>query len=222
MGTRTVRTVLMKEAVTQTADWRRVTWTKRLPTLTSLAAGELCCRSRIYPAKKISITWLNLIQVSKNVCFFISSQNRFDILSGKLRAGVINTLSFGGQCRKVFSDDHKIFYRLPQSILRYTFEVSWTVSLSGERVHKYWSKCRRYWSCECRYCWLTIIMLHTQENSYLEKSQSEVFVKKLNKNELNMRCIMLLIGDGFSAMPVNTWTKVHNCSTIKVNWFSYP
>lgn len=46
------------------------------------------------------------------------------MLTGKLRAGVINTLSFGGQCRKVFSGDHKIYYRLPQNILRYNFEVS--------------------------------------------------------------------------------------------------
>lgn len=49
---------------------------------------------------------------------------RYDVLTGKLRAGVINTLSFGGQCRKVFSGDHKVYYRLPQSILRYNFEVS--------------------------------------------------------------------------------------------------
>lgn len=49
---------------------------------------------------------------------------RYDVLTGKLRAGVINTLSFGGQCRKVFSGDHKVYYRLPQNILRYNFEVS--------------------------------------------------------------------------------------------------
>lgn len=36
---------------------------------------------------------------------------------------MINTASFGGQCRKVFSGDHKILYRLPQNILRYNFEV---------------------------------------------------------------------------------------------------
>lgn len=39
-------------------------------------------------------------------------------------ASVINTRSFGGQCRKVFSGDHSDFYRLPQSILRYSFQVS--------------------------------------------------------------------------------------------------
>uniref|UniRef100_A0A672N870 Complement component C7 n=1 Tax=Sinocyclocheilus grahami TaxID=75366 RepID=A0A672N870_SINGR len=48
----------------------------------------------------------------------------FDVLTSELRAGVINTRSFGGQCRKVFSGDHRDFYRLPQSLLRYSFQVS--------------------------------------------------------------------------------------------------
>lgn len=46
------------------------------------------------------------------------------MLTGKLKASVINTFSFGGQCRKVFSGDHRNFYRLPQNILRYSFQVS--------------------------------------------------------------------------------------------------
>lgn len=41
MATKTARTVWMKEAVMQTVDWSRVTSTKRLPTLTSPAPGEL-------------------------------------------------------------------------------------------------------------------------------------------------------------------------------------
>lgn len=49
---------------------------------------------------------------------------RYDVLTGELRAGVINTLSFGGQCRKVYSGDHQVYYRLPRNILRYNFEVS--------------------------------------------------------------------------------------------------
>lgn len=49
--------------------------------------------------------------------------NRFDVLTGELKAGVINTRSFGGLCRKLFSGDHSEFYRLPQSLLRYTFQV---------------------------------------------------------------------------------------------------
>ncbi|XP_057674287.1 complement component 7b isoform X1 [Corythoichthys intestinalis] len=63
----------------------------------------------------------------------------YDVLTGKLRAGVINTLSFGGQCRKVFSGDHKTFYRLPQNILRYNFEVKVDNEDSDESFESSWS-----------------------------------------------------------------------------------
>ncbi|KAM3874392.1 complement component C7-like [Diretmus argenteus] len=63
----------------------------------------------------------------------------YDVLTGKLRAGVINTLSFGGQCRKVFSGDHKIHYRLPHSILRYNFEVKVDNEESDESYESSWS-----------------------------------------------------------------------------------
>lgn len=49
---------------------------------------------------------------------------RFDILTGLLRGSVINTKSFGGQCRKEFSGDLRSFYRLPRSLISYTFQVS--------------------------------------------------------------------------------------------------
>uniref|UniRef100_A0A3Q4BBL8 Complement component C7 n=1 Tax=Mola mola TaxID=94237 RepID=A0A3Q4BBL8_MOLML len=63
----------------------------------------------------------------------------YDMLTGDLRAGVINTLSFGGQCRKVFSGDHKVFYRLPQSVLRYNFEVTVNNEESDESFESSWS-----------------------------------------------------------------------------------
>ncbi|XP_054612898.1 complement component 7b isoform X2 [Dunckerocampus dactyliophorus] len=63
----------------------------------------------------------------------------YDVLTGKLRAGVINTLSFGGQCRKVFSGDHKIFYRLPQNVLRYNFEVKVDNEEIDESYESSWS-----------------------------------------------------------------------------------
>ncbi|KAM9841104.1 complement component C7-like [Aulostomus maculatus] len=63
----------------------------------------------------------------------------YDVLTGKLRAGVINTLSFGGQCRKVFSGDHKVYYRLPQSILRYNFEVTVDNEETDESYDSSWS-----------------------------------------------------------------------------------
>ncbi|XP_041815757.1 complement component 7b [Chelmon rostratus] len=63
----------------------------------------------------------------------------YDVLTGKLRAGVINTLSFGGQCRKVFSGDHKVYYRLPQNVLRYNFEVKVDNEESDESFTSSWS-----------------------------------------------------------------------------------
>lgn len=65
-----------------------------------------------------------------DVCVCVCVLCRYDVLTGKLRAGVINTRSFGGQCRKVFSGDHKVLYRLPHNILRYNFEVSQTGTCS--------------------------------------------------------------------------------------------
>lgn len=53
----------------------------------------------------------------------MSMCQRYDVLTETFKAGVINTLSFGGQCRKVFSGDHMVTYRLPQNFLRYKFEV---------------------------------------------------------------------------------------------------
>jgi hypothetical protein len=59
----------------------------------------------------------------KQYCLFFIV-NRYDLLTGKLRAAVINTLSFGGQCRKVYSGDNNLLYRLPQSLITYNFEAS--------------------------------------------------------------------------------------------------
>ncbi|XP_044242990.2 complement component C7 isoform X2 [Ursus arctos] len=48
--------------------------------------------------------------------------NGYNELTGQFRKRVINTKSFGGQCRKVFSGDGKDFYRLSGNILSYTFQ----------------------------------------------------------------------------------------------------
>ncbi|KAJ4942604.1 hypothetical protein JOQ06_012458, partial [Pogonophryne albipinna] len=45
----------------------------------------------------------------------------FDVVSGKRRGSVINTVSFGGQCRKIYSGVHKTLYRLPLSTIQYSF-----------------------------------------------------------------------------------------------------
>ncbi|XP_048857263.1 complement component C7 [Brienomyrus brachyistius] len=63
----------------------------------------------------------------------------FDILTGLLRGSVINTKSFGGQCRKVFSGDLRSFYRLPRSLISYTFQVRTDNDFSDEFYSSYWS-----------------------------------------------------------------------------------
>uniref|UniRef100_A0A8C5N8Q3 Complement component C7 n=1 Tax=Gouania willdenowi TaxID=441366 RepID=A0A8C5N8Q3_GOUWI len=63
----------------------------------------------------------------------------YNVLTGELRAGVINTRSFGGQCRKVFSGDHQVLYRLPQNILRYNFEVHVNNEESDESYDSSWT-----------------------------------------------------------------------------------
>ncbi|XP_062411223.1 complement component 7b isoform X2 [Sardina pilchardus] len=68
----------------------------------------------------------------------------YDTLTEKLRAPVINTKSFGGQCRKVFSGDHRSYYRLPQSILRYTFQVGAESDFSEELYDSSWSYMKHF------------------------------------------------------------------------------
>ncbi|XP_036384474.1 complement component 7b [Megalops cyprinoides] len=63
----------------------------------------------------------------------------FDVLTGTLRSAVINTKSFGGQCRKVFSGDHRTFYRLPHSLLRYSFQVTVDDDFSDDFYNSSWS-----------------------------------------------------------------------------------
>ncbi|XP_012732974.2 complement component 7b [Fundulus heteroclitus] len=63
----------------------------------------------------------------------------YDVLTGKLMAGVINTFNFGGQCRKVFSGNHKVMYRLPQNILRFSFVVHVNNEESDESYESSWS-----------------------------------------------------------------------------------
>lgn len=49
--------------------------------------------------------------------------NSYNALTGQFRNQVLNTKSFGGQCRKVYSVDGRDFYRLSGNILSYTFQV---------------------------------------------------------------------------------------------------
>ncbi|XP_076859381.1 complement component C7 [Brachyhypopomus gauderio] len=62
----------------------------------------------------------------------------FDAVRQQFRGSVINTKSFGGQCRKTFSGDHQDFYRLPQSVLTYTFQVNAKNDFSNEFYKSTW------------------------------------------------------------------------------------
>ncbi|XP_066567535.1 complement component C7 [Amia ocellicauda] len=63
----------------------------------------------------------------------------FDVLKGKIRNSVINTKSFGGHCRKVFSGDHSAFFRLTQNLIKYTFQVKVQNDFSDEFYNSSWS-----------------------------------------------------------------------------------
>ncbi|KAF3828701.1 hypothetical protein GH733_004607, partial [Mirounga leonina] len=65
--------------------------------------------------------------------------NGYNELTGQFRKRVINTKSFGGQCRKVFSGDGKDFYRLSGNILSYTFQVKINNDFNYEFYNSSWS-----------------------------------------------------------------------------------
>lgn len=96
----------------------------------------------------------------------------YNILTGELRAGVINTLSFGGQCRKVFSGDHKVYYRLPQNILRYNFEVTVDNEETDESFESSWS-----------------YMQHVQSNALFVHDR-RTFHKELTENKAHRLIIL--------------------------------
>uniref|UniRef100_A0A8C6TML5 Complement component C7 n=1 Tax=Neogobius melanostomus TaxID=47308 RepID=A0A8C6TML5_9GOBI len=58
-----------------------------------------------------------------------------DIATGKSRGLVINTKSFGGQCRKMENNA----YRMPQSLLKYNFLVNVQNDLSDEMFESEWN-----------------------------------------------------------------------------------
>ncbi|XP_059500947.1 complement component C7 isoform X2 [Stegostoma tigrinum] len=63
----------------------------------------------------------------------------FDVIKGTFRGVVINTKFFGGTCRKVFSGDNREYYRLPESILQYTFQVKAKNDFKFRRYESSWS-----------------------------------------------------------------------------------
>ncbi|XP_070690183.1 complement component C7 [Pempheris klunzingeri] len=62
----------------------------------------------------------------------------FDMVSGKRKASVINTKSFGGQCRTIYSGVHSTIYRLPLSTTQYSFMVKAQNDFSDETYKSKW------------------------------------------------------------------------------------
>ncbi|XP_056628579.1 complement component C7 [Triplophysa dalaica] len=62
----------------------------------------------------------------------------FDAVSRQPRGTVINTKSFGGLCRKTFSGDHSEMFRIPQNVVRYTFQVTAKSDFSEESFQSSW------------------------------------------------------------------------------------
>ncbi|XP_072311586.1 complement component 7b [Eucyclogobius newberryi] len=66
----------------------------------------------------------------------------YNALSGELKASVINTQSFGGQCRKVYGAEHGTHYRLPHNVLNYNLQVMVNNEESDESYESSWSYMR--------------------------------------------------------------------------------
>ncbi|XP_061585342.1 complement component C7 [Cololabis saira] len=62
----------------------------------------------------------------------------FDAVTGERRGSVINTKSFGGQCRSIYSGDHNMIYRLPLSVTQYNFLVKVQNDFSDEMYSSKW------------------------------------------------------------------------------------
>ncbi|XP_056275796.1 complement component C7 isoform X1 [Pseudoliparis swirei] len=62
----------------------------------------------------------------------------FDVVSGRRRAPVVDTKSFGGQCRVIYSGVHNALYRLPLSTIQYSFMVKAQNDFSDEMYSSKW------------------------------------------------------------------------------------
>ncbi|XP_059193970.1 complement component C7 [Centropristis striata] len=62
----------------------------------------------------------------------------FNVVTGQRMGIVINTKSFGGQCRTIFSGVHNKIYRLPLSTIQYNFMVQVQNDFSDEMFESKW------------------------------------------------------------------------------------
>ncbi|XP_034565495.1 complement component C7 [Notolabrus celidotus] len=128
----------------------------------------------------------------------------YDVLTGKLRGDVLNTRSFGGQCRKVFSGDHKVFYRLPQNIIKYNFEVTVNNEESDESYESSWSYMQHIQS--------NALIGHDRRTFHKELSDNKAHRLLILKNKVELAQFQnsapqyLILSDGFwkalSSLPL--------------------
>lgn len=108
--------------------------------------------------------------------------NGYNALTGQFRNRVLNTKSFGGQCRKVFSGDGRDFYRLSGNILSYTFQVKINNDFDYEFYNSSWAyikqTSREYKSSSSSK--ILFFSSSSDHNSHNSKTK-EVYMKKSYK-----------------------------------------
>ncbi|XP_076973179.1 complement component C7 [Tamandua tetradactyla] len=102
--------------------------------------------------------------------------NGYNALTGQFRNKVINTKSFGGQCRKVFSGDQRDFYRLSDNVLSYTFQVKVNNDFNYEFYNSSWSYAK---------CTSTTHTSSTEKSSFFGSSSSVSNYYSTNSQELH-------------------------------------
>uniref|UniRef100_A0A8C9WWW1 Complement component C7 n=1 Tax=Sander lucioperca TaxID=283035 RepID=A0A8C9WWW1_SANLU len=106
----------------------------------------------------------------------------FDVVSGKRRGSVINTKSFGGQCRIIYSGVHNTLYRLPL-IKHVLFQVKAQNDFSDEMYSSKWHYAKDIVKREKTQKLLVlkndIEVAQFQSNSHQYLPLSEVFWKAL-------------------------------------------
>ncbi|XP_053535298.1 complement component C7 isoform X2 [Ictalurus punctatus] len=107
----------------------------------------------------------------------------YDAVNEVFRDSVINTQVFGGQCRKIFSGDHQNFYRLPQSALGYSFQVTAKHDFSSEFYESSWHYMKRIENRE-RTTGTTSGYNHFTSNEELKTIQSKQLVEVSSEVEV--------------------------------------
>ncbi|XP_016003454.2 complement component C7 isoform X2 [Rousettus aegyptiacus] len=107
--------------------------------------------------------------------------NGYNALTGQFRNRVINTKSYGGQCRKVFSGDGQEPFRLSGNILSYTFQVKINNDFNYEYYNSSWSYAKRT-STERKSTSWTKFYFGSTDSSFLSHHDSNYDKKQKEKS----------------------------------------